>query len=136
LEIQNNCVSKTASSSFIISSSNINQCNKNFSNYALVNRLKVTCKYVNTVYILVFSLSALTLLIGRRRAYGPSNIERRGAGVVICLEQSADDLHMVQLMPLPIVSCFIKIQNGSAFVVLFLVPAYLGCPEKEAIKWV
>jgi len=28
--------------------------------------------------------------------------------------------------------CFSKIQNGSAF----LVPAYLGCPGKEAVKWV
>ena len=42
-------------------------------------------------------------------------------------------LHMVQLMPLlPIISCFVKIQNG----LIFLVPAYLGCPGKEAIKWV
>jgi len=41
--------------------------------------------------------------------------------VVICLEQSANDLHMVKLMPLtPIISCFVKIQNGSAF----LAPAY------------
>jgi len=39
--------------------------------------------------------------------------------MVICMEQSANDLHMVQLMPLPpIVSCFIKIQNGCAFLVL------------------
>jgi len=45
-----------------------------------------------------------------------------GAGVVICLEQSAD-LHMAQLMPLPLtVSCFIKIQIGFTF----LVPAHLG----------
>ena len=36
-----------------------------------------------------------------------------GAGEVICLEQSADDLHMVQLMSLlPIISRLIKIQNG------------------------
>jgi len=49
------------------------------------------------------------------------------------LEQSANDLHMAQLMLLPpIISCFIKIQNGSAF----LVPAYPGCPGKEAVKWV
>jgi len=38
-----------------------------------------------------------------------------GAGVVICLEQGAD-LHMAQLMPLPlIVSCFNKIQSGLPF---------------------
>jgi len=35
-----------------------------------------------------------------------------GAGVVICLEQSAD-LHMAQLMPLPLtVYCFSEIQIG------------------------
>jgi len=35
-----------------------------------------------------------------------------GAGVVVCLEQGAD-LHMAQLMPLPLtVSCFRKIQIG------------------------
>jgi len=40
-------------------------------------------------------------------------------------------LHMVQLMPLPpIISCLIKIQNSSSFLVL----AYPGCPGKEAIK--
>ena len=38
-----------------------------------------------------------------------------GAGVVICLEQGAD-LHMAQLMPLPItVSCSSKIQIGLPF---------------------
>ena len=46
--------------------------------------------------------------------------------MVICLERGAD-LHMAQLMPLPlIVSCFSKIQIGFTF----LVPAYLGVPEK------
>jgi len=39
-----------------------------------------------------------------------------------------NDLHMVQLMPLPpITSCFIEIQNGSAFLLL----TYPGCPEKR-----
>jgi len=38
--------------------------------------------------------------------------------VVICLEQGAD-LHMAQLMPLPLtVSCFSKIQIGFTFLVL------------------
>jgi len=36
-----------------------------------------------------------------------------GTDVVICLKRDANDLHMVQLMPLPLnISCFIKIQNG------------------------
>jgi len=52
--------------------------------------------------------------------------------MVICQEQGANDLHMVQLMPLPsIISCFIKIQNGSGF----LVPAYPSCTGKDAVKW-
>ena len=51
--------------------------------------------------------------------------------MVICLERGAD-LHMFQLMPLPLtVSCSSKIQIGFTF----LVPAYPGCPGKEAIKW-
>jgi len=54
--------------------------------------------------------------------------------VVICLEQGADCLLMVLLMPLPsqnpIISCLIQIQTGFTL----LVPAYAGCPEKEAIK--
>jgi len=40
-------------------------------------------------------------------------------------------LHMAQLMPLPLtVSCSSKIQIGFTF----LVPAYPGCPGKEAVK--
>jgi len=51
--------------------------------------------------------------------------------MVICLEQGAD-LHLVQLMPLPLtVFCFSKIQIGSTF----LVPAHLGSPGKRAVKW-
>jgi len=50
--------------------------------------------------------------------------------VVICLELGAD-LHMAQLMPLPLtVSCFGKIQIGFAF----LVPADPGSPGKRAVK--
>jgi len=50
-----------------------------------------------------------------------------GAGVAICLEQGAD-LHMAQLMPLPLtVSCFSKIPIGFTF----LVPADLGSPGIE-----
>ena len=45
------------------------------------------------------------------------------ADVVICLEQGANDLHMVQLMPLTR-HHLNKIQNG----LIFLVPAYPGSP--------
>ena len=50
--------------------------------------------------------------------------------MVICLEQG-EDLHMAQLMPLPLtVSCFIKIQIGFTF----LVPAHPGSPGIWAVK--
>ena len=51
--------------------------------------------------------------LGFRKNIQPIKIEWWGIGVVICLEYGANDLHMVQLMPLPpIISCFSKIQNG------------------------
>ena len=47
------------------------------------------------------------------------------------MEQGADCLHMVQLMPLPLtVSCFNKIQMGFTY----LIPADLGSPGKRAVK--
>ena len=50
--------------------------------------------------------------------------------MVICLERGAD-LHMAQMMPLPLtVSCFSKIQIGFTFLVL----AYPGGPGKRAVK--
>ena len=52
--------------------------------------------------------------------------------MVVCVEQGAD-LHMAQLMPLPLtVSCFSKIQIGFSF----LVPAHPGSPRKRAVKCV
>jgi len=51
--------------------------------------------------------------------------------VVFCLEQGAD-LHMAQLMPLPLtISCFSKIQIGFAF----LIPAHPGVVlDKEPLN--
>jgi len=50
--------------------------------------------------------------------------------MVICLLLGAD-LHMSQLMPLPLtVSCFSKFQIGFTFLVL----AHLGSPGKRAVK--
>jgi len=50
--------------------------------------------------------------------------------MVICMERGAD-LHMAQLMPLPVtISCFSKIQIGFTF----LVPANPGSPGQRAIK--
>jgi len=52
--------------------------------------------------------------------------------MIISMEQGAD-LHIAQLMPLPlIVSCFSKIQIGFTFLVL----AHPGSPRQRAIKCV
>jgi len=63
-----------------------------------------------------FAFSALTLLVGRQEGHPAcKKLEWWGAGVVVCLLLGAD-LHMVQLMPLPLtVSCFGKIQIGLPF---------------------
>ena len=64
------------------------------------------------------------------RAPGLQKTERWGAGMVICLERDAD-LHMAQLMPLPLtVSCYREIRIGFTF----LVPACSGSPRKRAVK--
>jgi len=56
--------------------------------------------------------------------------ERWGAGMVICLERGAD-LHMAQLVPLPLTISFSsKIQVGFTF----LVPAHPGSPRQRAVK--
>jgi len=74
----------------------------------------------------------LTLLVGRQEGHPAcKTTEWWDAGVVICLERGAD-LHVAQLMPLPLtVYCFSKIQIGFTF----LVPAYPGYSGKEAVKW-
>ena len=77
------------------------------------------------------AFSALTLLVGRQEGHPAcKKLEWWGAGVVICLERCAD-LHMAQLMPLPLtVSCFNKIQIGFTFLVL----AHPGSPGQRAVK--
>jgi len=68
--------------------------------------------------------SALTLLVGRQEGHPAC---KKLSGGVLVLERGAD-LHMAQLMPLPLtVSCFSKIQIG--FTVL--VPAHLGSPGQR-----
>ena len=78
-----------------------------------------------------FAFSALTLLVGQQEGHPAcKKTEWWGVGVVICLERGKD-LHMAQLMPLPLtVSCFSKIQIGFTF----LVPAHPGSPGKRAVK--
>ena len=65
-----------------------------------------------------------------RKGIQPEKTERWSAGVAICLERGAD-LHMAQLMPLPLtVSCFSRIQTGFTF----LVPAHPRSPGQRAVK--
>jgi len=70
--------------------------------------------------------------LGGRKGIRPAKTEWWGAGMVVCLERGAD-LHMTQLMPLPLtVSCFSKVQIDFTF----LVPAHPGSPGQRAIKLV
>ena len=76
------------------------------------------------------AFSALTLLVGRQEGHSACKNEWWVTGMVICLKRDAD-LHMAQLMPLPLtVSCFSKIQIGFTF----LVPAHPGSPGKMVVK--
>jgi len=78
-----------------------------------------------SVFVAFFAFSALTLLVGWQEGHPAcKKTEWWGASVVICLERGAD-LHMAQLMPLPLtVSCFSKVYIGFTF----LGPAHLVSP--------
>ena len=77
-----------------------------------------------------YAFSALTLLVGQQEGHPAVKNEWRGTGMFFCPERDAD-LHMAQLMPLPLtVSCFRKIQIGFGFLVL----AHPGSPGKRAVK--
>ena len=68
--------------------------------------------------------------LGGRKGIRPVKTEWWATGVVICLERGAD-LHMAQLMPLPLtVSCSSKIQIGFTF----LVPAHPSTAGQRAVK--
>jgi len=80
-----------------------------------------------------YSFSALTLLVGRQE--GHPACKKQSGGVLVWLSvwslERGADLHMAQLMPLPLTaSCFSKIQIGFTF----LVPAYPGSPGQRAVK--
>ena len=77
------------------------------------------------------AFSALTLLVGWQEGHPAcKKLEWWGTGMVICLERDAD-LHVAQLMPLPLTGCCCsKIQIGFTFLVL----AHPGSPGKRAVK--
>jgi len=69
-------------------------------------------------------------LVGRQEGHPACKKLLWGASMITCLERGAD-LHMAQLMPLPLtVSCFSKIPIGFTFLVL----AHPGSPGQRAVK--
>jgi len=86
---------------------------------------------LNGLYIILCLQCFDTVGLGRQEGHPVcKKTEWLGAGMVICLEQG-EDLHMAQLMPLPVtVCCFNEIQIGFTF----LVPADPGSPGKWAVK--
>ena len=96
-----------------------------------VRRVCTSHSFHSSFTLVCCAFSASTLLVGRQEGHPVcKKTERWGAGVVICLERGAD-LHVAQLMPLPLTaSCFSKIQIGFTF----LVPARSGSPRKRAVK--
>jgi len=56
---------------------------------------------MKSLSIMLYAFSALTLLIGRQEVYPACNEMSGRVLVVICLVRGAD-LHMAQLMPLPL----------------------------------
>ena len=99
--------------------------------FAAVLMTWLTINDIFLSYPVLFSLQCFDAVgWAAGRASGLKKNEWWGAGVVICLERGAD-LHMSQLMPLPLtVCCFGKIQIGFTS----LVPAHPGSPRQRAIK--
>ena len=87
-----------------------------------------TVRYMHilgTVYV-----PSVTLLVGRQEGHPACKKLSGGVMAWLSLERGAD-LHVAQLMPLPLtVSCFSKIQIGFTF----LVPAHPGSPGQRAVK--
>ena len=76
------------------------------------------------------AFAALTLLVGRQEGHSACKNRVVECWRGYCLERDAD-LHMAQLMPLPLtVSCFSKIQIGFTFPV----PAHPGSSGQRAVK--
>jgi len=75
---------------------------------------------------------ALTLLVGRQEGHPAcKKTERWGSGVVICLERGSD-LHMAQLMPLPLTVSLLTVKS------ILVLPLWYRLtwvfPDKRAVK--
>ena len=100
-------------------------CAVMYKNFPVINGVSVPICLCFCLLCTKFCLQCLTLLVGQQEGHLASKkTEWWCAGVVICLERGAD-LHMAQLMPLPLtVSCSSKIQIGFTC----LLPAHPGSP--------
>jgi len=70
-------------------------------------------------------------LDGRKSIWPVKKLQWGGAGVVICLKRGANDLHMVQLLPLP--PCHLCFRKSR-----MVYPSGTGLPGlswKKAVKW-
>jgi len=81
-----------------------------FTKWILTWQLLVLASRYPTRYLVRISLV-------HQHCFLTANQEWWGADVLVCLERGADDLNMVHLTPLPTHLCFIKMLNGSAFLV-------------------
>ena len=94
--------------------------------------MKVLSRLCIAVYSKCLAFSALTLLVGRQE--GHPACKKLSGGVLAWLSvwsQPGANLHMAQLMPLPLtVSCFSKSQIGFTF----LVSAHPGSPGQRPVK--
>jgi len=106
--------------------------NRLFSDTNVSHGIVATYAKVWWNFYILHAFSALMLFVGWQEGHLACKKTEWwwGAGMVICLERGAD-LHMSQLMPLPLtVFCFSKIRIGFNF----LVPAYPGSPEKGPLN--
>jgi len=85
--------------------------------------LSLHCDCFCTAHLCAFS--ALTLSVGQQEGHPACKKTECWRG---CLSGATQDLHIAQLMSLPLtVSCFSKIQIGFPF----LVPAHPDCPVRQ-----
>ena len=93
------------------------------SSYAAVLRLVYVCSLPSVLW---------RCWLGIRKSVRPvKNMEWWDVGMVICLQRGANDLLMVQLMPL--LTRHLLLQQSAEWFIL-LAPAYPGFPGKKAIK--
>jgi len=78
------------------------------------------------------AFSALILLVGRQEEHpARKKLSDGDTDIVICLECGANDLHMVQLMPLP--PYHLLLQQNPEWCT-FLMPPYPGCHGKRPLN--